>query len=131
MDDSEQVDYSNDVDEHVEEEPVNNVDVRNSAEQEMPAEVTLFVSRFRPPADNEAAVREVFEKFGTVTNVVILGKTAYVQFENAEQATVAKNSMHRHEGLNSNSLIVDFKKGSLKVGSTTNYIFRLHNLTML
>lgn len=72
----------------------------------------LFISRFRYSSTSESDIRKLLETFGKVTNIIRKEKLAFVEFESAEDAAKAKQALHYHPGLGSDSLIVDFKKDS-------------------
>ena len=69
----------------------------------------LFVSRFGR-ATTKSEVEELFNKYGPTLDITIKENIAFVDFKNPEDATRAKSELHFRPNLNSDSLIVDFKK---------------------
>ncbi len=69
----------------------------------------LFISRFAPNTD-KYEIEDFMGKFGPTTEVVIKGSIAFAEYERAEDATVAKETLHLQPGLGSDKLVVDFKR---------------------
>lgn len=88
----------------------------------------LFVSRYRYAGTTENHIREAFEQFGPVKDVALKTNFSFVEFVNLEDAQKAKHNMHRHPGLGSESLIVDFKKdGQPKVITNSLHVFQFYS----
>lgn len=71
----------------------------------------LFVSRYgHTKPINEEDIEDIFRPYGSFLRVTMKGVIAFVDFENAEDAVRAKKELHQTPNLNSDSIIVDFKK---------------------
>jgi len=69
----------------------------------------LFISRFGR-GTTKHDVEELMRKYGPTSDITVRDNIAFVDFVNDADAEKAKNELHYHPGLNSDSLIVDFKK---------------------
>ena len=71
----------------------------------------LFVSRYgHTKPIYERDIEEIFRPYGSFQRVTMKGPIAFVDFVNAEDAARAKKELHQTPALNSDSIIVDFKK---------------------
>lgn len=70
----------------------------------------IFITRFKWATTTEKKVRELLEPFGPLKSVHMKPKSAFIEFVNMEDAHRAKHSLHCRPGLESDSLIVDFKQ---------------------
>lgn len=69
----------------------------------------IFISRFVPTI-SKSEIEDFMGRFGTITEVIIKGLIAFVEFERAEDATAAKETCHMQPGLGAQTLVVDFKR---------------------
>lgn len=69
----------------------------------------LFVSRFARGTTIKD-IEDMMKPFGVTTEIAIRDNIAFVDFATPDEAAKAKEACHRHPGLGSDSLIVDFKK---------------------
>ncbi len=72
----------------------------------------IFVTRFNWTTTTERSIRELMESFGPLVSVHLKQKSAFIEFVNAEDAHMAKHTLHCRAGLGSDSLIVDFKQSN-------------------
>lgn len=75
----------------------------------------IFITRFKWATTTEKKVRELLEPFGPLKSVHMKPKSAFVEFINVEDAHKAKHTLHCRPGLESDSLIVDFKQDNREV----------------
>jgi len=69
----------------------------------------LFISRFARGTTKQD-VEDIMSRFGPTSDITVRDTIAFVDFVNEEDAKRAKNELHYHPGLGSDSLIVDYKK---------------------
>lgn len=69
----------------------------------------LFLSKF-PSTVTKQEIKELCEKYGKTSDISLKDTFAFVDFENAEEAAIAKKAMHGQSLLGTNYLICDFKK---------------------
>ena len=71
----------------------------------------LFVSRYgHTKPIYEKDLEELFRPYGSFQRVTMKGPISFVDFENSNNAIRAKKELHQTPALNSDSIIVDFKK---------------------
>mmetsp|Transcript_23349 Transcript_23349/g.33396 ORF Transcript_23349/g.33396 Transcript_23349/m.33396 type:complete len:550 (-) Transcript_23349:1058-2707(-) len=82
---------------------------KNKDEERIPN--ILFVTRYgynRPIFESD--LDELFRPFGTIDKITMKGTIAFIEFAHSDEAANAKAALHKIKALNSDSIIVDFKK---------------------
>ena len=84
---------------------------KNKDEERIPN--VLFVTRYgynRPIFESD--LDALFRPFGTIDKISMKGTIAFIEFAHSDEAANAKAALHKIKALNSDSIIVDFKKVS-------------------